>query len=89
MIEEATADTIDIPSSDAKGETKYSVKNAYDGEFTLTIHTTSEYTFAPTKGYTYHVAGGKVMKKFQHLQPRRLAVAEKLIHRSQKLVRSH
>lgn len=62
LIEEATADTIDIPSSDAKGETKYSVKNAYDGEFTLTIHTTSEYTFAPTKGYTYHVAGGKVTK---------------------------
>lgn len=99
LIEEATADTIDIPSSDAKGETKYSVKNAYDGEFTLTIHTTSEYTFAPTKGYTYHVAGGKVTKvtvdgkdyneEIPTLQPRRLAVAEKLIHRSQKLVRSH
>lgn len=62
LIEEDTADTIDIPSSDAKGETEYSVKNAYDGEFTLTIHTTSEYTFDPTKGYTYHVAGGKVTK---------------------------
>lgn len=62
LIEEDTADTIDIPSSDEKGETEYSVKNAYDGEFTLTIHTTSEYTFDPTKGYTYHVAGGKVTK---------------------------
>lgn len=62
LIEEDTADTIDIPSSDAKGETEYSVKDAYDGEFTLTIHTTSEYTFDPTKGYTYHVAGGKVTK---------------------------
>ena len=62
MIEEDTADTIDIPSSDEKGETEYSVKDAYDGEFTLTIHTTSEYTFDPTKGYTYHVAGGKVTK---------------------------
>lgn len=62
LIEEDTADTIDIPSSDEKGETEYSVKDAYDGEFTLTIHTTSEYTFDPTKGYTYHVAGGKVTK---------------------------
>lgn len=62
LIEEDTADTMDIPSSDEKGETEYSVKNAYDGEFTLTIHTTSEYTFDPTKGYTYHVAGGKVTK---------------------------
>lgn len=62
LIEEDTADTKDIPSSDEKGETEYSVKDAYDGEFTLTIHTTSEYTFDPTKGYTYHVAGGKVTK---------------------------
>lgn len=62
LIEEDTADTMDIPSSDEKGETEYSVKDAYDGEFTLTIHTTSEYTFDPTKGYTYHVAGGKVTK---------------------------
>lgn len=62
LIEEDTADTIDIPSSDEKGETEYSVKNAYDGEFTLTIHTTAEYTFDPTKGYTYHVASGKVTK---------------------------
>lgn len=62
LIEEATADPINIPASDANGETEYSVKNAYDGEFTLTIHTTSEYTFDPTKGYTYHVAGGKVTK---------------------------
>lgn len=62
LVEEATADTIDIPSSDAKGETEYSVKNAFDGEFTLTIHTTSEYTFDPIKGYIYHVSGGKVVK---------------------------
>lgn len=62
LIEEDTADTKDIPSSDEKGETEYSVKDAYDGEFTLTIHTTSEYTFDPTNGYTYHVAGGKVTK---------------------------
>lgn len=62
LVEEATADKQDIPASDSNGETEYSVKNAYDGEFTLTIHTTSEYTFDPTKGYTYHVAGGKVTK---------------------------
>lgn len=62
LVEEATADKQDIPASDSKGETEYSVKDAYDGEFTLTIHTTSEYTFDPTKGYTYHVAGGKVTK---------------------------
>lgn len=62
LVEDDTANILDIPLSDAEGETEYSVEDAYDGNFTLKIHTTSEYTFAPTKGYTYHVAGGKVTK---------------------------
>lgn len=62
MFEELEGSEINIPASDSNGETEYSVKDAQDGEYTLTIHTTSEYTFDPIKGYTYYVTDGKVTK---------------------------
>lgn len=62
LFEELEGSEINIPASDSNGETEYSVKDAQDGEYTLTIHTTSEYTFDPIKGYTYYVTDGKVTK---------------------------
>lgn len=62
LFEEIEGSEINIPASDSNGETEYSVKDAQDGEYTLTIHTTSEYTFDPIKGYTYYVTDGKVTK---------------------------